>query len=127
MKQENQERIDAHKKMYEDLVKWIMSQFEVEIKTLLPSAKISVCEWYSQTIKDLIKGATVNIEIKGWFDSETMDFLCHLLGTKEYRVTAFPLCRMHLNFKVSIANVAKAAMQCTGMWTPKWKKEDEQK
>lgn len=126
MNEENKERIEAHKKMYEDLVPWIMNQFEGEIKVLIPSAKITIREWYSQTIKDMIRGASVTIEVKGWFDSEDMEFLCHVLGTKDYRVTAYPLCRMHLTFKVSISNVCKSAMQCTGMWKPKGKKEDEQ-
>ena len=122
MKEENLERIEAHKVAYEDLVLWINNQFEREIKGLLPSAKISVSEWYAIAPKDLIKGATVCIEIKGWFDSESMDYLCHVLGTKNYLVQAYPLCRMKLNFKVSISNVAKAAMQCTGTWTPKYQK-----
>lgn len=124
MKQENQDRIEAHKKAYEDLVLWIMSQFEKEIKFLLPKAKISVCEWYSQAVKDMIQGASVNIEIKGWFDSETMAFLCNALGSKFFRVTAFPMCRMQIVLKVPISSVTKMAMQCNGMWTPKWRKED---
>lgn len=122
MEQENQVRIIVHKKMYEDLVLWINYQFEAEIKALLPSTKISVCEWYSRDLKDLIEGASVSIEIKGWFDSETINYLCHTLGAKEYRVTAFPLRRMHLNFKVSNTNTTKTLMQCSGKWTPKWAK-----
>lgn len=124
---EDKLRIEAHKKAYDDLVQWIMHQFKTEIIYLLPSAKISVNEWYSKIQKDLIQGASVVIEIKDWFDSATIDYLCHVLGTKEYRVTAFPLCRMHLTFKVANANVSKTAMQCTGMWTPIWRKKDEQK
>ena len=127
MKQEDQERIEVHKKMYEDLVQWVMSQYDLEIKVLLPSAKISVCEWYSREIKDLIQGAAVHIEIKGWFDSELIKHLCDVLGASEFRVTAFPLCRMHISFKVSIMNTTKSLMQCAGTWQPKWKKEDEQK
>lgn len=127
MEQENKARIIVHKKMYEDLVLWINNQFEGEIKSLLPSAKISVCEWYSRELKDLIEGAAVHIEIKGWFDSETINYLCHVLGAKEYRVTAYPLRRMHISFKVSIMNTTKSLMQCAGKWTPKWKKEDEHK
>ena len=127
MKLENQERIEAHKKLYEDLVQWVNNQFEAQIKVLFPTAKISVCEWYSSEPLNLIKGASVNIEIKGWFDSDTISYLCHVLGSKEFRVTAFPLCRMHLTFKVSLANTCKAAMTCSGTWIPKWKKEDEKK
>lgn len=127
MKQENQERVEVHKKMYEDLVLWVNNQFETQIKVLLPSAKISVCEWYSQTIDGMINGANVKFEIKGGFDSETIKFLCDVLGSKEFTVTAFPMCRIHLNFKVSITNSCKTVMQCTGLWKPKWRKEDEQK
>lgn len=123
MKEVNLEKIEAHKVAYEDLVLWIGNQFEREIKPIIPSAKISVCEWYSKALKDLIQGASVCIEIKGWFDSETIDYINHVLGTKDFRVEAFPLCRMHLIFKVSISNVAKAAMQCTGMWTPIYRKD----
>lgn len=125
MKIENQERIDTHKKMYEDLVQWVNNQFEKQIKVLFPTAKLSVCEWYSNEVMNLIKGASVNIEIKGWFDSETISYLCHVLGSKEFRVTAFPLCRMHLTFKVSIMNTCKAAMTCTGTWKPNYIRDEQ--
>lgn len=115
-------KIEAHKKAYEDLKQWIMHQFDTEIKFLLPSAEMNVREWISIDNKDLIKGASVHIAIKGGYDSVTMEYLCMMLGATEYRVKAYPLCRLHLVFKVPNTSKAKLAMQCTGMWIPKWKK-----
>lgn len=122
MNEENDARIESHKKAYDDLVLWIKHQFTNEIKMLLPSAVMTIKEWYSLAIKDMIQGALVHIEIKGSYDSVTMEYLCTMLGATEYRVKAYPLCRLHLVFKVPITSKAKLAMQCTGMWIPKWKK-----
>lgn len=118
-------RIEAHKKAYEDLKQWIMHQFDTEIKFLLPSAVMTIKEWYSLAIKDMIQGALVHIEIKDWFDSETVNFLCNVLGAKDYRVKAYPACRLHITLQVPISSQAKVAMQCTGTWTPIWRKKDE--
>lgn len=126
MNEVNKERIEAHKKAYDDLVLWIKHQFANEIVMLLPSAEMDVWEWFSLDNKDLIRGASVRIAIKGGYDFVTMEYLCTMLGATEYRVKAYPACRLHLVFKVPITSKAKLAMQCTGMWTPKWKKEDEQ-
>lgn len=122
MNEENDARIEAHKKAYDDLELWIKHQFENEITMLLNSAEMTVREWISIDNKDLIKGASVHIAIKGGYDSETMQYICTMLGATEYRVKAYPLCRLHLVFKVPITSKAKLAMQCTGMWTPKWRK-----
>lgn len=122
MNEENNARIEAHKKAYEDLVLWIKHQFTNEILMLLPSAQLNVREWISIDNKELIKGASVHIAIKGGYDSVTMEYLCTMLGATEYRVKVYPLCRLHLVFKVPITSKAKLAMQCTGMWIPKWKK-----
>lgn len=122
MKEENLERIEAHKKAYDDLVLWIKHQFENEIIFLLPSAKMAINEWYSLDTKDMIKGASVHIEIKDGYDSATMGYLCMMLDVKEYRVKVYPACRLRLDFKVPITSKTKLAMQCAGMWTPKWRK-----
>lgn len=122
MNEENNARIEAHKMAYDDLVLWIKHQFANEILMLLPSAQLNVKEWISIDNKELIKGASVHIAIKGGYDSVTMEYLCTMLGATEYRVKAYPLCRLHLVFKVPITSKAKIAMQCTGMWIPKWKK-----
>lgn len=128
MNEDNKERIDAHKQMYEDLVKWVMNQYETEIRVLLPSAKITVKEWYSQEIKDLIRGASVHLEFNSWFDAETLDYLCTLLGTKEFRVRSYPLCRLRITFKVPVSSYAKMCMHMAGMWVPSYRKnEGEQK
>ena len=123
---DDKSRIVAHKRAYDDLVLWIKHQYENEITYLLPTADIEINEWYSLAIKDMIDGASVRIGIKGWFDSETIEFLCNVLGAKRYRVKAYPASRLHIIFKVPISNQAKVAMQCTGQWTPYWRKEDEQ-
>ena len=122
MNEVNKERIEAHKKAYDDLVLWIKHQFANEIYMLLPSAEMNVREWLSLDNKDLILGASVHLAIKGGYDSETMEYLRMTLDAKEYRVKAYPACRLHLVFKVPITSKTKLAMQCAGMWTPKWKK-----
>lgn len=121
MNEENNARIEAHKKAYDDLVLWIKHQFEKEITFLLPSAKMTINEWYSLDTKLMIKGASVHIEIKDGYDSATMEYLCMMLDAKEYRVKVYPACRLRLDFKVPITSKTKLAMQCAGMWTPKWK------
>lgn len=124
MKEVNLERIEAHKKAYEDLVLWLKHQFKEEISMLLPSAEMDIREWLSLD-QDLIKGASVHLVIKGAYDSITMEYLCTILGATEYRVKAYPLCRLHLVFKVPNTSKAKMAMQCTGMWTPFWRKNEK--
>lgn len=124
---DDKSRIVAHKRAYDDLVLWIMHQFENEIKYLLPSSVMTIKEWYSLAIKDMIEGALVNIEIKGWFDSETINFLCNVLGAKNYRVKAYPASRLQIILQVPISSQAKVAMQCTGTWTPKWRKDEQEK
>lgn len=119
-------RIEAHKKAFDDLALWIWAQFEKEIKFLLPSAVMTIKEWYSREIKDMIAGASVHIEIKDWIDSVSLEYLCVALGAKEYRITAYPLRRLHIILKVPISSQTKLTMQCTGMWKPKWRKEDGQ-
>lgn len=126
MNKEDRARIAAHLNMYDDLVPWVEQQIETHVKVLIPSAKYTIREYYSTEIKGMIEGATVFLDINGWFDSETMEFLTQTLGAKRYRVTAHSKCRMVIALKVPISNPAKGAMTYTGMWTPKWRK-DEQK
>lgn len=127
MNEENKQRIEAHKEMFEDLGLWIDAQFKKEILLLLPSAVMAYKEWYSPTIKDLILGALVIIDINEWTDSEMLAFLCNAFGAKGYHITAYPMRRLRIALQVPISSHVKLSMECIGTWTPKWVKDGKGK
>lgn len=122
MKQEIKERVEAHKKAYKDLCLWLDSIYENEIKMVFGKSQFSYREWLNRDEPELIEGAIVTLEIKLGFQSEEMEYMLQVLGSKRYNVTAFPLNRLHIKFWVPLMNTCKTAMTCCGKWTPYWKK-----
>lgn len=125
MKKEIKERVEAHKKAYKDLCLWLDEMYANDIKMLFGKSSFSYREWLNRDEPQLIEGASVTLEIKLGFQSEEMEYLMMLLGTKSYRVSVYPLGRIQLVFKVPIMNNSKVAMTCTGKWTPYWRKYEK--
>ena len=127
MKEELKEKVAVRRKMYKDLCLWLVSMIENELRFVFVLKEYHYREWLNTDEPTILEGAIVTLDVKGGYSSAEMDYLLMILGAQRYKVTAYPLSRMHIDVKVPIANTSKATMTCTGKWTPYWRKDEQKK